>query len=424
MASRLRRFGLLGGSARYLHLGDKSKNDQHELQSNASRHTIASENPLYQSSDDVALLGKPSRKKMFYTTDIAMAFIALACLAMSILVVSNGYISWYLGVGNRQLIVIGFLLSIMSLCLASVTPTSFLLLEAHVGSSTLQNYDGILRNKPLAPQLSFAWRMVLVTMLALPVGLSVAYKTFTGGESSMNVHATDYISNTTWYGLFTPPGITSVTGLSSAMNATTLFRNATQAIQHPGNSTEPDLPTFHNPQPYGYNILLLNETRAAALDTLHSDYILEIQKLLAPGETWTITAPVLGTVATLNTSAAKDRLSFEKEFISACNEGEKTKKIWSHKKEDMFNDFSISLTDRLDKSDQSSQYIGIAPGVASCEDRAPYEHLYNIYRHQCRGQWSIGRGSFQLLSGSCNDTILPWAEQQIIQWQYMALPAW
>ncbi|KAL3306718.1 hypothetical protein RB213_010851 [Colletotrichum asianum] len=348
-----------------------------------------------------------------------MAIIAFACLALSVLVVSNGYISWYLGVSNRQLIVIGFLLSIMSLCLASVTPTLFILLEARFGNSTIQNYDAILRNKPLASSLSFAWRVILVVMLALPIGLSVAYKTFSGGESSMNIDTLDYLNNATYFGLFKPPGIVSVTGISSFLNATALFRDATERA---ANGSEPPLPTF--PQPYGYNILLLNESSAASLDTLHANYIIAIQNLLAVGESWIITAPVIGTVATFNETATQDRSAFEEDFVSVCTEAVELDDQWSHKGEDLYNGWSFALTDRRLHSDQSLQYIGLAPGNPNCTELSPYVYLYNIYRQPCLGTWSISRGSFQLLNGSCDDTILPWAKQQIIQWNVLALPAW
>ncbi|KAF0332638.1 hypothetical protein GQ607_000654 [Colletotrichum asianum] len=410
MASLPRPFANSGGI--YSSLGDNPEDGSFELHDSQQMASTTSEAPTSQPPTG---FGEPCRKRMFYKTDIAMAAIALACFALSILVVANSYVSWYLGVGNHQLIVIGVLLSIMSQCLASVTPLLFLLLEAHFGKSTLQNFDGILRNKPTASKLSFAWRMVLVAMLALPIGLSVAYKTFTGGKSSINIYSTDYIPNATYYGLFRPPGIISSTGLSSNVNATESFRNVTQRAV---GGTEPPLPTF--PHPYGYNLLLLNESSAASLDTPYPDYILAIQQLLAPGESWTITAPVIGTVATLNRSAAEDHRAFEEEFVSVCKGNDK----WSHRMENMFNDWSISLTVQWAMSDQSLQYIGIAPGLAGCTDRAPYEHLYNIYRQQCLGTWSVSRGSFQLLSGSCNDTILPWAKQQVIQRSFLALPAW
>lgn len=422
MASLIRSSSPRGGIARYRHIDDSSEYAQNDWQSIDSRHIVApatAETPSYQFSEDVPLLGKPARKKMFYKSDIAMAIIAFACLVLSVLVVSNSYISWYLGVSNRQLIVIGFLLSIMSLCLASVTPTLFILLEARFGTSTIQNYDAILRNKPLALSLSFAWRVILVVMLALPIGLSVAYKTFSGGESSMNIHTLDYFNNATYFGFFKPPGIVSVTGISSFLNATALFRDATERA---ADDSEPPLPTF--PQPYGYNILLLNESSAALLDTLHTNYIIAIQNLLAVGESWTITAPVLGTVATFNETATKNRSAFEEAFVSVCTDAVINDDRWSHTGQDLYNYWSFYLTDQRLHSDQSMQYIGLAPGHPNCTQLSPYVYLYNIYRQPCLGTWSISRGGFQLLNGYCNDTILPWAKQQIIQWNVLALPDW
>ncbi|KAK1478449.1 hypothetical protein CCUS01_04794 [Colletotrichum cuscutae] len=421
MTSIPRRSSLLNRRASYLHLDDHSEIDQHEMQTNTNSHTrasTASPSPIGQSSGDDTSLGKPSRKRMYHVMDIAAAFVALACLALSILVVSNDHLSWYLGTGNRQLIVIGFLLSIMNLCLGSVTPTFFLLLEARVGNSTLQNYDGILRNTPMASKLSFAWRMALVTMLALPVGLGAAYKTFTGGESSMKIHAPDYITNAMYFGLFRPPATaSSMHGVSFFFNATNSFRDASERA---ANLSEPPLPTF--PQAYGYNILLLNSSSAAGLDILDPNYILKIQKLLAPGESWNITASVLGTVATLNKSAAT-----EEDFKSACNEME-SNNTWYYESKDLFvgsSACSLSLTDRKGESDQSLQFVGLAPGNPNCTQYAPHNiYTYNIYRKPCRGTWSVSRGGFRLLEGSCDDHILDRDKQQVIQWQYSALPSW
>ncbi|KAK2740213.1 hypothetical protein CKAH01_18606 [Colletotrichum kahawae] len=358
---------------------------------------------------------------MFYSSDIAVAIIALVCLALSVSVVSNSHISWYLGASNRQLIVIGFLLSIISLCLASVTPTFFILLEARFGQSTIQNYDAILRNKPLASSLSFVWRVILVVMLSLPIGLSVAYKTFAGGESNMSIQALDYFTNATYFGLFAPPGIVSVTGISTYLNATTSFRDATQRA---ADGSEPPLPTF--PQPYGYNILLLNESSAASLDLLHPDYILAIQNLLAAGESWTITAPVIGTVATFNESATNNRTAFDEDFESICTDGLDKKEKWEMGMVYLYNAWSFFLASQISKSDQSIQYVGFSQKrpAKDCPNYAPHAHLFNIYRQPCLGTWSISRGGFELLSGSCDNTILPWAKQQIIQYRTLALKSW
>jgi hypothetical protein len=113
--------------------------------------------------------------------------LSLLCLAASITIVANEGVSWRLGRGTTQLVVLGFLLSVMNLCLGSVAPTLFLYLEGRLGPSKLQNYDGILRNQMFTSKLSIAWRLVLGLMLALPLGLSAAYKSFSGGESTKTV---------------------------------------------------------------------------------------------------------------------------------------------------------------------------------------------------------------------------------------------
>ena len=135
-------------------------------------------------------LGKPTVKKRFHIWDLLVVGLSFICLALAITAVANESVSWHLGVQNYQLVVLGLLLSIMNLCLRSVAPTLFLLLEARFGPSTLQNYDGILRNQLLRSQLSVVWRLVLGLMLALPLALSVAYKGFTCGESVMSVNGT------------------------------------------------------------------------------------------------------------------------------------------------------------------------------------------------------------------------------------------
>ncbi|KAI3543046.1 hypothetical protein CABS02_10170 [Colletotrichum abscissum] len=296
-------------------------------------------------------------KKRFYYSDPGMAILSFIYLALGILVVSHESISWYLGVGNNQLIVVGFLLSITSLCLGSVAPILFILIEARFGKSTIQNYDGLLRNKPTASRLGMSWRVALILMLALPIALSVAYKTFTGGESQMEIDSFDYISNKTYYGMFQPPGILSFNGVSGFLNAATAFREATKLSS---NGSEPPFPTL--PSTYGYNILLLNVTSAAALDTIQAFYVIAIQERLAIGESWTITAPVTGTVATFNKMIDSDRQTFESDFVSHFL----NRNAWGFDTKDMFNGWSLTLTNRKSDSDQSIQYIGLESTNPEC----------------------------------------------------------
>ncbi|UQC83247.1 uncharacterized protein CLUP02_08741 [Colletotrichum lupini] len=306
-------------------------------------------------------------KKRFYYSDPGMAILSFIYLALGILVVSHESISWYLGVGNNQLIVVGFLLSITSLCLGSVAPILFILIEARFGKSTIQNYDGLLRNKPTASRLGMSWRVALILMLALPIALSVAYKTFTGGESQMEIDSFDYISNKTYYGMFQPPGILSFNGVSGFLNAATAFREATKLSS---NGSEPPFPTL--PSTYGYNILLLNVTSAAALDTIQAFYVIAIQERLAIGESWTITAPVTGTVATFNKMMDSDRQTFESDFVSHFL----NRNAWGFDTKDMFNGWSLTLTNRKSDSDQSIQYIGLEPTNPEFPlDAAIYGHI-------------------------------------------------
>ena len=252
-------------------------------------------------------LGKPTVKKRFHILDILAVGLSLLCLDSAIASVAHKHLSWCLGVKNHQLIVVGFLLSIMNLCLASVATNLFLLLEARFGSSTLHNYDGILRNEIFSSKLSLVWRFVLSAILALPLGLSVAYKIFTGGESAMKVKATTYTHGVSCshYGLFGPPGLQSFggrTGVSLFSNATLPFAVASSPNSSIGD--EPPIPT--HAQAYGFNVLSLNNESTAMLDTPSTDYVSFIQGLLFSGESWKITAPVFATVATFNDSRTKD----------------------------------------------------------------------------------------------------------------------
>ena len=100
-------------------------------------------------------------------------------------------------------------------------------------------------------------------MLALPLGLSAAYKNFFGGESIMLVDAMTYAGNESYYGMFVPPGLKLLgekTGISLFFNATLPFAVASSPI----NGSDPPLPT--RPQAYGFNVILLNSESTALLD--------------------------------------------------------------------------------------------------------------------------------------------------------------
>ncbi|KAI4268606.1 MAG: hypothetical protein L6R38_007797 [Xanthoria sp. 2 TBL-2021] len=335
-------------------------------------------------------LGRPTVKKRFHTLHLLAAAISLICFALAITAVANENISWRLGIKNYQLIVLGFLLGIMNLCLGSVVPTLLLHVEARFGSSTLQNYNGILRNEVSASGLSPLWRIVLSMLVALPLALSVAYKTFTGGESTKKIDAATYIGNTTYYGMFAQPGLQLLaekkgTGISLFSNATLPFAMAS-AMQ---NGSEPPLPA--HPQAYGFNILLLNNETSAALDAPQPSYVSAVQTLLVGGESWNITARVFATVATYNHSRSQDPDIFEEYSDSFCEDARASSGAYTHMT--AVDGWSVVLLNHASPGDQTLQYIGLTPDP---------------------GTWSITRGGIQLVEGSCSGNILPPDRQEII----------
>ena len=369
-------------------------------------------------------LGKPTRKKKIHIADVVTTLLSLLCLVIAIVTVANESISWRLGVGNRQLIVLGFLLSIMNLCLGSLAPTLFLLLEAKFGPSTIQNYEGILCNRPLSSKLSLTWRMALGLMLALPLGLSAAYKNFFGGESTMMVDAMSYTGNESYYGMFVPPGLQLLgekTGISLFFNATLPFAVASSPI----NGSDPPLPT--RPQAYGFNVLLLNTESTAMLDIPQPSYISAVQSLLAGGESWNITAQVIATVATFNNSRAENEAGYESYLESFCESGQESSGAYTH--QSLMNNWSVVLLDHPSPGDQSLQYIGLPPDpgieyTPACSNFSEYAQLYDMNRQLCNGTWSITRGGIELVEGSCTGVALPADKQLVITNNTLFLGVW
>ncbi|KAL8754928.1 MAG: hypothetical protein Q9199_003990 [Rusavskia elegans] len=313
----------------------------------------------------------------------------------------------------------------MNMCLGSVAPTLYLLLEARFGLSTLQNYNGILRNQFFSPRLSFVWRVIIGLATALPLGLSVAYKTFTGGSSAQTVDVAAWIGNASYYGMFAPPGLQLLgekTGISIFSNATLPYAVASS----PRNGSELPLPT--RAQTYGFNIILLHNESAAVLDIPQPSYVSAVQALLAGGESWNISAPVFATVATFNHSRARDPDGYASYFDDVCSAAEASSGAYTPMS--MINHWSLVLLNHPSPGDQSLQYIGFAPllgtslNLPSCSDFFPYANAYDVTRQICQGTWTITRGGIELVEGSCDGTILPANRQVVILHNSLFLGVW
>lgn len=353
--------------------------------------------------DDIQL-GKPTRKPKFLKTDFCVVLGSFVCLAAAISTVTPRLsLAWQLGFEN-QIIVIGFLLSLMNLALKKLTPTLLLLLEARWGPSTLQNYDAILRNTLSASHTGWIWRLTIFFFLLLPLALSVGYKRFTGGASS-NVITNPFSGR---YGLAAPP-----LGDYNAMNNSVYF-TINSNVPFMAASSNDSIPPPSIPTAYGYNTLLLDNTSAALLDMPLPDYMSSIQQSLVGNDFWEVSATVNASVARYNASIESHRNKndpfFNNTLEGAWDTGGPTFSTFFE-----FNAWALGwLPGKL--TVQDGQYVLVGhyywyplfwddystnlsnPKFVAFQTTAL---MFNIRRERCAGTWQINRTAVVLLNGSC-----------------------
>ena len=203
------------------------------------------------------------------------------------------------------------------------------------------------------------------------------------------------------------------TGISLFSNATLPFMVAASPI----NGTEPPMPL--DTQVYGFNILLLDNQTTAALDIPHPDYISTVQRLLAPGESWGLNAPIAGTVAKFNDLKTIDPDAKNSTFMRRCREAVASSGAYTAMQYLRANCLALLSSQ---SPDQSFQYVGFPPfpndhtlpGYPSCSNFSHYAQLFEITRRACTGSWVITRGGLQLVNGRCDETILLPEKQFII----------
>ena len=361
-------------------------------------------------------LGEPGSKPVLYYRDLAAVIVCLGCLIATVCCVHPHFdIAWRLGSDN-QLIVIGFLLSVMNQCLRQITPNLFLILEARWGKSTLQNYDAILRNSSSLSQTHAGWRAVLLLLIALPLALSVAYKRFTGGTSSADLTDAVY-----YYGMTGPPGFHTqsyLTGISLMFNATLPFMVASG---YASNTTSPG----QYPVAYGFNILVLSGNATAFLDAPVPKAVLEIQSKLATNETWNITSDVFAIVAEIDNTVDSNRNNDT--FWNSY------KNNTSRAIQPLYDFWEISLLScELACMNASWSFISIYPWngttpLSDEEDDTSFDDSAYMFSHRrvnCTGIWTVRRDSMVLAAGSCNDGDAPEDYQEILQNNELAPSSW
>jgi hypothetical protein len=361
-------------------------------------------------------LGKPQSKAYFSTIDLLVVLLSLACLTIAVCVVTPRLtLSWSLGF-DQQIVVIGFLMSIMAMCMKSIAPNLFMILEAKWGDSRLQNYDAIARNTMVASWVSLRWRTVILLLLSLPLGLSAAYKRFIGGTSTAVISTTGkhYIQVTNssggYYGLVSAPlnqGITMNTAIAHMITANAPFQQAS--------AEDADLPPL--PQAFGYNTLLLDDTSAALLDMPVPDYVTSIQQSLGKNEVWTLSAKVNATVTRYNVTGNASYIqndNFWKDAFKYSDGNQYTLSSWQ-----LFNGWDIGyLQGNVSKSDGTYCLLGIYPQIHTLDVSGytdadgpdakafrQYALMFNTRREECFGSWNITTNNITLVEGSCSSRL-------------------
>lgn len=350
-------------------------------------------------------LGRPRRKQVFDLIDCISVLLCLICLAIAISVISPS-LKYAAEFGyTKQIIILGFVLGIMNQCLQRVTPHLFILLEARFGSSSIQNFDGLLRWAPLAERLGIVWRIMLIMLLLLPLGLGVVYKRFTGGIGIIETNDAALYSPTVPYGLLNTGPIAAIA------NATGPFMAA---------SGDDNVPDFSNPQSFGYNIILLSNDSAAAVDAPSQQYVKQLQQDLQFETVFNLTAKVRATVATLNLTVETHRndQAFWKKYFGLMylqstpllNPNANATRIG------LLNLLSAA-TNNAANWDASWAFLGLYNGNGSdIPDRPAFERSalgFDVKRHECDVTWSITRNSMELIAGRCDAEPMAW------QYQYL-----
>ena len=359
--------------------------------------------------------GVATTKPLLSWLDVLVATVSISCCALATTVVRHNYLAWWLGV-TYQLVLVGFLLSIMNLCLIYIAPTFFLLCEARYGTSTLQNYDAVLRSTPFASNIGWAWRAVLLLLTLLPLGLSAGYKLFVGGTSTHTI-GPDNTLYSDEYGLNAAPGLLpslQTVGTSLMLNVSLPFMLATttniSALADNGTfgdpALDPPIPRF--PQAYGFNMLVLSEKSVAMLDVPAPTWLNKVQAVLESGEYWNITATVTATVSIYNDTVDQHRNLTRADDVFwnyYGTQAEYSKSDSGFASTVLYNGWNVGIMSSHWGPDESWCFVGIYPDPGGdFASFAPHARMYDTIRTPCEGTWTVTQGAIELIDGLCDLT--------------------
>ncbi|KAI7316267.1 hypothetical protein KC315_g10836 [Hortaea werneckii] len=304
------------------------------------------------------------------------------------------------------------------MCMMTILPTTLMRMEAFHGSSRLQNYEAIMRNRPWSSQVGWVWKVIIVCVAALPVGLSVLYKRYLGEATIHIVAGNDWYNDI--FGVYPPPGLLPLgynSGLALMFNVTMPFMmgstNQTAPRDHAttrllDHDDEIPLPAKY-PETYGFNTLLLNATSAAFLDAPRSSWVVDMQTRLKDAEYVDVSACVLAVLVSKNDSIDAHR----EEPIASPFWTELSSEMTGSARGPYYNlgveswklGFSTNEVATAEgKTNRAWSVLTMQP-TDSSTDFTHWAIKWDVTRNYCQGTWRISRAGMELTRGECSESI-------------------
>ncbi|UPK95721.1 hypothetical protein LCI18_006656 [Fusarium solani-melongenae] len=342
--------------------------------------------------------GVPTKKSSWNAIDVLALMVSYLCCALCFVVVAPSLpLAWTLGF-NSQIVALGFLISIMTICNKRIATRFLVSVEIRWGNSALQNLEAILGSSIFIPKSDLVCRVAILLLSTLPLVLSASYKTFSGGSAMNTVTDRPIVE----YGAFSRPLVEGSQQSYSLIDTMSAFKQASLTQPSPP-------PIWELPKPYGYNIVLLSNKDVALLDMPNSTILEKVQSKLGVSESMILSAEIRGTLARYN-SSTPELLGSDDFWKIYMN---RTTTMTSHRKWRMA--FTSGLhptvwaaiggywnTDPERESELWIQdYFGWAEPEVTAFRRSIFAMIFDIYRVPCSATWEIVPGEVHLLSASC-----------------------
>ena len=319
--------------------------------------------------------GVPGQIHRYTPMDLVATAIVLLGFIVASTAVLNRSTAVFLGQTN-QLILVGLVLSIMGYCTQRQMKRLSLYYEARAGRSTLQNFEAILCTNYFSQAASVLPRLVLLFLFVLPLGLSVSYKKFIGGFTTIGVESTGATF-----------GPTAAPGYQLIGNGLSLL-------------VQVYLPFWIKPslgRTYGFNLYIADNRTAAILDAPLPKDLLRLQESLDEHESMNVTARVNATVTESMDISPSERYDYDG--------------YW-HEKQSLFNQSGLTPAD----SNVTRQNIWAGTNMHPVTLNYNYTEIYlslwnetqgqTFYseaerfvstRRTCVGVWSVSRSNVRLV---------------------------